>query len=180
MAAAEGAGQFRVQAGEGQGRHRRSQRAGAGLSGSRMEELRFDPAWEVETGRRWGAAPVWGPWSSWGRDVVEPRLRDVRRRLPKSGESRPSAIAASGYRLFLYSLASSPAFRPYSRAEAGPAGPLGNSHWVVALLGRADISSPLGTVSERSGLERALDSVGLTEGGSWLVTAIEACGPEDP
>lgn len=70
-----------------------------------------------------------------------------------------------------------PALQP---GRLGPAGPLGNSQWAVAHLGRGDAGSPLGTVSERSGLERALDCAGLAEGGLWLATASEASGPEDP
>lgn len=50
----------------------------------------------------------------------------------------------------------------------------------MAHLGRGDARSPLGTVSERSGLERALDSAGLAEGGLWLATAREASGLEGP
>lgn len=43
MAVAEEAGQLRVRAGGGRGRRRLSLCAGAGFSGSRMEELRFGP-----------------------------------------------------------------------------------------------------------------------------------------
>lgn len=70
--------------------------------------------------RRAGAgdpAPAWEPWSSWGREVVKRRPRDIRRRLPRIWEPRPSAIAASGCRLFLYSLPPSPAFRACSRVR---------------------------------------------------------------
>ena len=50
----------------------------------------------------------------------------------------------------------------------------------MAPLGRGDAQSPLGTVSERKGLERASDPARLAEGGPCLAAASKASGPEDP
>lgn len=67
-------------------------------------------------------APARELWSSRGREVVKQRPREMRRRPPRSEEPRPSAIAASRCRLFLYSLPPCPAFRPDAWAPPAPLG----------------------------------------------------------
>lgn len=182
MAVAEEAGQLRVREGGGRGRRRQSLCAGAGLSGSRMEALRFGPGLEGRNGLALGrpgasvgALEFLGEGScrkeAEGNEAEAaekrgaPPLRHCVLPVPPPLPLQPLALPCL------------PALQP---GRLSPAGPLGNSQWAVAHLGRGDVGSPLGTVSERSGLERALDSAGLAEGGLWLATASEASGPEDP
>lgn len=116
------------------------------------------PAWEVETRRPWRPSASWGAWSFEGRGVVKRRPRVIRRTPRRSEGPRPSAIAASRLRLFLYSLPPSPVFRPW--IGPGRTGPFGSNSepWPQ---GRGDAQSPLGTVSERKGLEPASEPAGL-------------------
>lgn len=103
----------------------------------------------------------------------------MRRRPPRSGEPRPSALAASRCRHFLYSLPPSPAFRPVGQVRPGPAGPLGSSPSAVAAMGRGGSHCLFGILLERRGLEWSPDPAGLAERGPWLAAASDASGPED-
>ena len=61
-----GAGQLRVPAGAGRGRHQRNQYAGAAARGPGWRNYGSGPAWEVETGGRWGSGASLGASEFWG------------------------------------------------------------------------------------------------------------------
>lgn len=107
------------------------------------------------------SAPAWEPESSWGREVVQRGRREMRRRPPRSGEPRPSAIAASGSRLFLSRLPPSPAFRPCGPAPPAP------SEVTRALWGEDMPEASSGLCPKEAGWTR-------------LAAAGEASGLEDP
>lgn len=105
-------------------------------------------------------APAWGLWSSGGKGVVKRRPRELRRRPPRSGEPRPSAIAASRCRLFLSSLPPSPAFRSWG--PAGPRRPLGVA---PGLWRRCRI--PAWDCVRKERARAPSDPAGLAECGLW-------------
>lgn len=113
MAAAEGGGAAPRPGRRGAGPPWRSWCAGAGRSGSRMKELRFGPRLGgrdgpgLRTRRQLGSLGVFG-----GEGSCQAEAEGNEAEVAEKRGARPSAIAASRCRHFLYSLPPSPAFRP--------------------------------------------------------------------